>query len=303
MTINNEQLSIDMLPRELFSQVKKIEIKTRRVVDDITAGAYRSVFKGRGIEFDEVREYTADDDVRDIDWNVTARMGSPYIKKYIEERELTVVLAIDSSASGAYGSGAKTKHQCAAEIAALLAFSAIRNNDKVGLIMFTDRTELYLPPKSGKVHGLRLIREILARRPEGTGTDIGGALSRLMNMLHKRAVIFLISDLIDEHDYSKLLMVANRRHDLVAVRILDPFELKWPSSAYMNIMDSESGEAVQFPASGSLCSEFAGSAEGIHEENRKICSKAKIDLIDLKCGEDLVKPLVKFFRQREKFRK
>jgi uncharacterized protein (DUF58 family) len=199
MTRNRKAVEvIKMLSKDLLSQVKKIEIRTRRIVDDITAGAYHSVFKGRGIEFDEVREYTPEDDVRDIDWNVTARMNAPYIKKYVEERELTVVLAVDASASSMFGSGDKTKARNAAEIAALLAFSAIRNNDRVGLLLFTDQTELYLPPKSGKTHGLRLIRELMVRKPERKGTDISEALNNLMRVLHKKAVIFLISDFIDE---------------------------------------------------------------------------------------------------------
>lgn len=290
-----------MIAKELFKQVKKIEIKTRRAVDDITAGAYRSVFKGRGIEFDEVREYTPDDDVRDIDWNVTAKMGTPYIKKYVEERELTVLLAIDASGSSSYGSGSRTKNECAVEIAALIAFSAIRNNDRVGLLIFTDRTELYLPPKSGKTHGLRLIRELIARKPEGKGTDISSALGNLMTVLHKRAVIFLISDLIDNKDFSKLLMVANKRHDLVAVRILDPLEIKWPKTAYIDLADSESGETLSFNASSlANCEDFAIAAEKLHIANVKTCARAKVDLIDLRCGEDTVKPLVKFFRQRER---
>ncbi len=291
---------MNTIPRELFKQVKKIEIKTRRVVDDITAGAYRSVFKGRGIEFDEVREYTSDDDVRDIDWNVTARMGSPYIKKYVEERELTVFLAIDVSASSAYGSGVKTKRSCAIEIAALLAFSAIRNNDKVGLMLFTDKIELFVPPKSGKTHGLRIIRELVAANPENKGTNISNAFKNLLNVLHKKAVIFLMSDLITDENYGRHLLIANKKHDVVAIRILDPLELRWPKSAYMNLMDSENGYQIAFNAKSSfLCKNFSQAAEELHNENKKICARAKVDMIDLICGEDPVKQLVKFFRQRE----
>lgn len=293
-----------MIPRELFAQVKKIEIRTRRAVDDITAGAYRSVFKGRGIEFDEVREYTSDDDIRDIDWNVTARMGFPYIKKYIEERELTVFLAIDVSSSCSYGSGVKSKRECAAEIAALLAFSAIRNHDKVGLLLFSDRTELFLTPKSGKTHGLRLVRELLVKEPVGRGTDMNAALGTLMSVLNKKAVIFLISDFIDEKQFSKLLNVANRRHDIIAVRILDPFEIRWPASSLVNVSDSENGETCEFPgASQGIRDAYADSAKDFHSNFEKQCKRAKVDLIDFRCGEDSVKPLVKFFRQREKFRR
>ena len=289
-----------MLSKELLRQVKKIEIRTRRIVDDITAGAYHSVFKGRGIEFDEVREYTPEDDVRDIDWNVTARMNTPFIKKYIEERELTVMLAVDISASFRYGSGDKTKERYATEIAALLAFSAIRNNDRVGLMLFTDQTEFYLPPKSGKRHGLRLIRELMVQQPKSNGTDISQALNNLMSMLHKKTVIFLISDFIDSSDYSKLLTVANKRHDIIATRILDPLETKFAKTANILIEDAETGEMMQFRGKSSAAlRRFNKSSEIIHEKNRKIFNRAKVDLIDFKCGDDILKPLVKFFKKRQ----
>ncbi|HCE43571.1 MAG TPA: DUF58 domain-containing protein [Lentisphaeria bacterium] len=291
-----------MNAKEIIAQVRRIEIKTRRIVDDITAGAYHSVFKGRGIEFEEVREYTPEDDVRDIDWNVTARMGSPFIKKYVEERELTVMLAIDASASTAFGSKDKTKNERAIEIASLLAFSAIRNNDKVGLMIFTDKTELYLPPRAGKTHGLRLIRELLARKPASKGTDIAAALNRMMKMLRKRAVIFLISDFLDDKDFSKRLTIANKRHDLIGVRILDPVEVKWPGTASVSIEDSENGKTFDLFIGGSAFAEkYSRQAKDIHGRNETACKRAKVDLIDIKCGEDFVKPLVKFFRQREQF--
>ncbi|HBC85780.1 MAG TPA: DUF58 domain-containing protein [Lentisphaeria bacterium] len=293
-----------MNTKEIIAQVRRIEIKTRRIVDDITAGAYHSVFKGRGIEFDEVREYTPEDDVRDIDWNVTARMGSPFIKKYIEERELTVMIAIDASASTAFGSLDKTKNERAIEIASLLAFSAIRNNDKVGLMIFTDKTELYLPPRSGKSHGLRLIREMLARKPESKGTNIADALNRMMKMLRKRAVVFLISDFLDDKDFSKRLTAANKRHDVIAVRILDPVEIKWPGTASISIEDSEDGKRHDlFMTGSSFMDRYASQSAEMHQRNEKACKRAKVDLIDIKCGEDFIKPLVGFFRQREQFRK
>ena len=289
-----------MLSKDLLAQVKKIEIRTRRIVDEITAGAYHSVFKGRGIEFDEVREYMPEDDVRDIDWNVTARMGAPYIKKYVEERELTVMLAVDASASGRFGSRDKTKRRNATEIAALLAFSAIRNNDRVGLLTFTDKTEFYLPPKSGKTHGLRLIRELMVRKPESKGTDIAEVLNNLMRVLHKRAVIFLISDLIDDSNFANLLMIANKRHDVVVARVLDPVEFEMPRTANLLIEDSETGETAEMPgAKRGFIKKFAKSANEIHERNEEICKRAKVDLIDVRCGEDIVRPLVKFFRQRQ----
>ena len=288
-----------MVSKELLAQVRKIEIRTRRIVDEITAGAYHSVFKGRGIEFDEVREYTPEDDVRDIDWNVTARMGSPFIKKYVEERELTVMLVVDVSASGYFGSTEKTKHIHMVETAALLAFSAIRNNDRVGLSIFTDQTELFIPPKSGKRHGLRLIRELMAVKPRGRGTDISGALENVMRVLNKRAVIFLISDLLDDHDYSKVLRIANRRHDIIAVRILDPLERELPSTSNLVIEDFETGELGIFAGGRNrMLKDFRQYAGDIHTRNEDVCRKAKVDLIDLRCGEDSVKPFVTFFRNR-----
>ena len=204
------------------------------------------MFKGRGIEFDEVREYTLSDDVRDIDWNVTARMGTPYIKKYVEERELNVMLLVDVSASGTFGSGDITKKEQAVETAALLAFSAIRNNDRVGLLMFTDKTELYLPPRSGRGHGLRLIRELLAFEPENKRTDINAALRDMTQTLKKKAVIFLISDLINDEDIEQNLKILNRRHDVISVRILDPLEREWPKSAGIMFEDAETGETSYF---------------------------------------------------------
>ena len=290
-----------MISKDLLAKVRKIEIRTRRMVDEITAGAYHSVFKGAGIEFDEVREYTSDDDVKDIDWNVTARMGHPYVKKYVEERELTVLLLVDISASGQFGSEDKTKNEVAAEIASLLAFSAIRNHDKVGLLLFTDRTELYLPPKSGRHHGLRLIRELLGRKPEGKGTDISGALEKVVKILHKKAVIFLISDLIDDNSsYKKLLTVANKRHDIIAVRVLDPKELEFPKIPGLSIVDVENRSFGYFSGGKKAVADYSEKVKKLHLENKETCHKAKVDLIDVRSDEDLIKPLMTFFRQREK---
>ena len=288
-----------MLTSELLKQVRKIEIKTRRVVDEITGGAYHSVFKGRGIEFDEVREYTPEDDVRAIDWNVTARMGSPYIKKYVEERELTVMLLVDVSASGAFGSGTKSKREHAVEIAALLAFSAIRNNDRVGLLLFTDQTELFIAPRSGRMHGLRLIREILAFEPSRKGTDINAALENCTRVLNKKSVVFLISDFIGSKDYEKALKIANRRHDVVAVRTLDQLEKAWPKGCNMTVEDAETGQNVALSGrSRRWLGLFSQAATEMHDAAKKICERAKVDIIEICCGEDYVKPLVSFFRRR-----
>ncbi|OGV48945.1 MAG: hypothetical protein A2X49_07085 [Lentisphaerae bacterium GWF2_52_8] len=290
-----------MLTQELIAQVRKIEIKTKRIVEEITGGAYHSVFKGRGLEFSEVREYTPEDDVRDIDWNVTARMGVPFIKKYTEERELTVMLAVDASASGLFGSGIRSKNQRAIETAALLALSAIRNHDKVGLLLFTDRTELYLPPRSGRSHSLRLIRELMAVQPKGHGTDIGAALETLMHVLHKKSVIFLISDLIDEHDYEKTLKIAGRRHDMVAVRISDPLEEKWPCSANIMLEDAESGSILPFPGKNrKVCSSRNIAAQEDRIKKQEKCARAQVDLIDVSCDGDLVAPFLKFFKKRRR---
>lgn len=289
-----------MLTKDLISRVRKIEIRTRRMVENITAGAYHSIFKGSGIEFEDVREYTSDDDVRDIDWNVTAKMGTPYIKKYVEERELTVMLLVDISASGYFGQGDKTKKDTAIEIASLLAFSAIRNNDKAGLMLFTDKVELFLPPKSGRLHTLRLIRDLIGKQPEGKGTDIVMALERIMKILRKRAVIFLISDFIAEKDYRKTLTLVNKRHDVIAVRVLDKMELQCPKLGFLNIADSESGAVSHFHATGKNVENYLKNAEELHARHADICTKSKVDMIDIKCGEDLVKPLMKFFRQRER---
>ena len=253
-----------MLAGELLSKVKKIEIKTRRLVDEITGGAYHSVFKGRGIEFSEVREYTPEDDVRDIDWNVTARMGSPFIKKYSEERELTVMLAVDASASGLFGAGEKDKREQMIEAAALLAFSAIRNNDKVG----------------------------------HRGTDIGKALESLAETLKKKSVIFLVSDFIDDKDYEKSLKIVNRKHDLIAVRVLDDAELHLPKLYGMSIEGAESGEVFDFDADGSGSAAYDAAAQEIHDANKETCRRAKVDMVDIRCNEDLVKPLMAFFRTR-----
>jgi uncharacterized protein (DUF58 family) len=289
-----------MISKDLLARIRKIEIRTRRMVEEITAGAYHSVFKGSGIEFEEVREYTPEDDVRDIDWNVTAKMGHPYIKKYIEERELTVMLLVDASASGYFGSGEKTKLETAVEIASVLAFSAIRNHDKVGLLMFTDKTELYLPPKSGRQHCLRLIRELVARKPEGKGTDIAGALENIMRVLHKKSVIFLISDMISERNYQKLLTVANKRHDVVGVRILDPKEIDLPNLSGVSVTDIETGTRSFFSGGKKAQKSYNDLVTKLHSENKEACDKAKVDLIDIKCGDDLIKPLMGFFRRRER---
>ncbi len=284
-----------MLPPEIAKQIRTLELRTNRVVDEITGGAYRSTFKGRGIEFDEVRSYTDGDDVRDIDWNVSARMNAPYIKKFVEERELHVLLLVDVSASGAFGSGEKTKRRTAAELAALLAFSAARNGDKVGLLMFSDRIELYVPPKSGRSHTLRLIREMLAFEPVSRGTDIDLALRESAQLLKKKSVVFLISDLLDECPYGRSLRVLNRKHDVIALEIFDPVEQKWPLKLPVTVEDAESGKLVFFD--GSL-PRLNGALADSRRERRDVCNRARVDLIEIESGSDVLKPVIQFFARR-----
>ena len=285
-----------MIPEELAKQIRLLEIRTSRMADEISGGAYRSVFKGSGIEFDEVREYTAEDDVRTIDWNVSARMGVPYVKKFVEERELNIMLLVDVSASGAFGSAAKTKRRSAAELAALIAFSAARNNDKVSLLMFSDRIELYVPPRSGRSHILRLIREMLAFEPGSRGTDIGLALKESATLLKKRSVVFLISDLMDDKDFSLQLKQLNRRHDLIAVRIWDPVERTWPGGDSVVVEDAETGETVFFDSrdAGKLQMELDRNNNGV----AALCRSAQVDLVEIESGTEVLKPLIEFFALR-----
>ncbi len=292
-----------METRELIAKVRKIEIKTRKIVDEITGGAYHSVFKGRGIEFSEVREYTPEDDIRDIDWNVTARMGTPYIKKYVEERELTVMIVMDVSASSTFGTSNESKREKMAECAALLAFSAIRNHDKVGLLLYSDRTELYLPPRSGKLHVLRLIREMVACEPVGRGTDLNMALKHLAGIQKKRAVIFLISDFLGNRNYERNLKTLNQRHDVAAFRITDPWEWQIPLLPGVEIMDAESGKQSAFTGTRHWGKRYAGEASAEFRNVQQIFTRAKVEMMDLQCGEDSVKPLMKFFRNRRQRKK
>jgi len=291
-----------MLTKELIANVRRIEIRTRRIVDELTAGAYHSVFKGRGMEFDEVREYQPGDDVRTIDWNVTARFGRPFIKKFVEERELTVFLVVDVSGSGDFGSTDRSKNEHAAELAALLAFSAIRNNDRVALLLFTDDQELFVPPRKGRRHVLRLVRDLLAWERTRAGTDIARALESMMRLADRRAIVFLISDLLDS-GFDKALAVAARRHDVVALRIMDRREVALPRLGNVWVEDAESGEIQLFPGSSQPATQrFGIEAGGLRLSQEELCRKTGVDLIDITCGEDYVRPLMQFFRAREKRR-
>jgi uncharacterized protein (DUF58 family) len=288
--------------RDLLARVRKIEIRTRRIVDEMTGGAYHSVFKGKGMEFEEVREYQPGDDVRTIDWNVTARMGHPYIKKFVEERELTVFIVVDVSASGDFGSAAQRKRELAAELAAVLAFNAIRNNDQVGLLLFSDRDELHLTARKGRGHVLRLIRELLVHKRESPRTDIAAAIETMMRVNRRKAVIFIISDFLDE-GFSSAITIANKRHDIIAMRILDPRERAIVPAGFINIEDAETGEHLTFSTTREAArAKFAESAASDIDGVSSIMRRAKVDLIDIVNGEEYIQPLMTFFRAREKRR-
>ena len=288
-----------MLPRDVIQKIKQIEISTSRTVNDVLGGQYHSVFKGRGMEFSEVREYQPGDDIRTIDWNVTARTGHPFIKKFTEERELTVMLMVDVSGSEIFGSVRQLKNELAAEVAAVLAFSALRNNDKVGLIMFSDAIELFVPPKKGKTHVLRVIREILYFTPKGRRTDIPAALRFLDQITTHRSVTFLVSDFIADN-YAKMLRVANQRHDLVAVAITDPREIEMPGIGIVELEDAETGSRLLLDTS------HAPTRQRFHEmalrrqrERAQLLRSCGVDLVELRTDEPYLKPLIKFFRMRE----
>lgn len=270
------------------------------MVDESLAGEYRSVFKGRGMEFDEVREYQHGDDVRTIDWNVTSRAGRPFVKRFVEERELTVILLIDASASGAFGSVNKTKSEIAAEISALLAFSAIKNNDRVGAILFTDRVEKFIPPRRGSNHVLRVIREILFYKPEGRGTRIQKALEHLNLVIHKRSVVFLISDLLDQ-GFEQSLKVANRKHDVVIIQIFDPREKELPKVGLIEIRDAETGELVVVDTSLPwVRATFRENSNRNQARLVKLFDSHRMDHIAIETGKPYEVPLVRFFEERAK---
>ena len=289
-----------MIPKEILKKVRSIQIHTSHMVNDVLVGRYESVFKGKGMEFEEVREYQPGDDIRSIDWNVTARTGSPYVKKFVEERELTVMLILDGSSSSYFGSVKGLKSELAAELCALLAFSAIKNNDKVGLIIFTDRIEKYLPPKKGSRHVLRVIREALYFKPEGKATDIPAALEYLNKVTIRRTVTFLISDFIAD-GYEKPLRIANGRHDIIAINIMDPREEAMPSLGIVELEDAESGERMLLDtASDEVRKRFSELALKKLQERRKIFRSIGLDSIEVRTDKPYIEPLLKFFRMRER---
>jgi len=289
-----------VIPKEILKKVKRIEIQTRGLVNDVFSGEYHSVFKGRGMEFAEVREYHYGDDIRTIDWNVTARMGHPYVKVFEEERELTVMLLVDVSSSGNFGTVAQMKGELATEICALLAFSAIKNNDKVGLVIFTDTIEKFIPPKKGKLHVLRVIRELLYHKPQGTKTDIRLALEFVSRVTTRRAVVFLISDFISE-GYEKALRIANRRHDLVAITITDPRELALPNVGFIELEDAETGELILVDTTDmTVRNLFSQKALDAKNHRERLLRSLSVDFVDIRTDHSYVEPLVRFFRMRAK---
>lgn len=285
---------------EVLNKIRALEIKTKGLVQTVFAGDYHSVFKGRGMNFEDVREYQPGDDIRAIDWNVTARLGTAFVKKFTEERELTVILVVDVSASGNFGSVAQSKRELAAEVACLLAFSAIRNNDKVGLLLFSDRVELYIPPKKGRSHTLRIIREILFFEPAGRGTAPALALDYLNKVVTRRAVVFFISD-FQTGDFSRELSVSGRRHDFIAVHVQDQREEILPNVGIIVLEDAETGEQIEInTADRSTRARFTALAETQQAELNQTLRRNSIDKISLRTGEDYLPALRSFFKQRER---
>lgn len=283
---------------EILKKIRHIDIFSNRLVNTIFAGEYESVFKGQGITFDEVREYQPGDEIRTIDWNVTARMGHAYVKKFVEERELVMMLIVDMSASTTFGSISETKAEVAAEIAALLAFSAIRNNDKVGLICFTDSVEHYVTPGKGKRHVLRVVRDILRFQPEQNGTNISDALTFADRVLKPHSVIFLISD-FEDTDYQKQLRVTSKRHSLIAITLQDRRELEIPDVGLIELQDSETGERVIVDTRSANVRElYAELNRKASLERQQSFRASQVDFIDIRTDESYVSPLIRFFRQR-----
>jgi uncharacterized protein (DUF58 family) len=289
-----------LIPKEIFKKVRRIEITTKRVVNDLFSGEYHSTFKGQGMEFEEVREYQPGDDIRLIDWNVTARTGYPHIKKFREERELSVVLLVDASSSGRFGTRERFKSEMAAGLCAVLAFSAIKNNDKVGLIIFTDTIEKFVPPQKGRGHVLRLIREVLAFRPTGVGTDISGAVEYMTKVIRRKSVVFVLSDFLSE-GYLKPIQIANNKHDIIAMKITDPRETGFESVGLLELEDAETGEVyVVDTSSREFRREFAARAQEDLLSLKRQFQLINLDFINVQTDRSYVVPLINFFKMRER---
>ncbi|OIO36610.1 MAG: hypothetical protein AUJ74_01915 [Candidatus Omnitrophica bacterium CG1_02_44_16] len=292
-----------MIPKEILKEIRRIEITTSRMVTDVFAGQYQSVFKGKGMEFYEVREYLPGDEIRFIDWNVTARTGYPFVKKFIEERELTVMLLLDMSASSYFGTSGQLKMQLAAKLCSILALSAIRNNDKVGFIAFTDRIEKFIPPRKGLRHVLRVIREALYFKPQGTGTSITVALEYLNRVTTRKTVAFIISDFFAP-DFKKMLAVANKRHDVVAVTITDPLELKLPDVGLLKLFDPEKKRDFILDTSDkALRQKYAQNNQQRIRQRETLFRSLRVDTIDVRTDMPYSQSLLKFFKSRERRRR
>lgn len=289
-----------MLSRAVLRQVRRLQLRARRAVEDPLGGAYRSVFKGAGIAFEEVREYQPGDDIRSIDWNVTARMGHPFIKRYVEERELTVVFLLDGSASMAFGSLAQVKHEVVAEIAALLTLCAVSSNDKVGLIVCTDRVETFVPPRKGSRHALRLIRDVFVQRPAHAGTCLRAGLDFLNRVLKRRALVFVFSDFLDEN-YARTLRMTGRRHDVIAVRVTDPRERDLPVVGLLRVRDAETGAEVLLDTTDrAVRADFERRQQQRHEEFQSLARAGRLDVLEVSTEGRHLDALLRFFERRER---
>jgi len=288
-----------MTPKELLKKVRRIHIRTLHIANDVFAGQYHSAFKGRGMEFEEVREYEPGDDVRTIDWNVTARAGKPFVKRFREERELTVMLVVDISKSQGFGTDSQLKRDLVAEVCATLAFSAIQNNDKIGLIAFSDRIERYVPPKKGTSHVLRVVRELLAQEAKGKGTDVAAALDYLNHVVTRKAVVFVVSD-FQASGYERALRIARRRHDIIPITTTDRREVELPNVRYIDLVDGETGELITVDTSSrAFREEYRQRAQNAIETRKRDFRRMKVDSIDLFTGHSFVEPLQRFFHVRE----
>lgn len=291
-----------MIPKHVLKKVRQIEIRTRHLVNDVFSGEYHSVFKGRGMEFAEVREYEPGDDIRTIDWNVTARMGRPYIKRFTEERELTVILVVDVSASSNFGTFEQMKGEIVAELCAVLAFAAIKNNDRVGLLIFTDQIEKFIPPKKGRTHILRVIRELLYTQPEQPGTDITQALEYLNKVFTRRSIVFMVSDFLTSN-YMTPLRIANKRHDMVAITITDPREIRLPPVGLIELEDVETGEEVLIDTNDKAWLQaYQKMNIQRREERDRQFRLMGVDAVHISTDRPYIDPLIQFFRMRERQR-
>ena len=289
-----------MIPKEIIRKIRRIQITTTRKVTDVFAGQYQSVFKGVGMEFDEVRAYLPGDEIRSIDWNVTARMGHPYVKKFVEERELTIMILLDVSMSCRFGTVGREKSELAAELCSVIAFSAIQNNDKVGMLTFTDRVEKFIPPRKGVRHVLRVVREALYNKPRGKGTDIVNILEHLNRVTTRRTITFVISDFFAP-DFKKTLSITNKRHDVIAVTISDPAELALPEAGILKLHDAETGEPYIVDSSDPAVREaYRKKAWAMAAGRENLFRSVNVDSIDIRTDRSYVEPLIRFFRTRER---